>query len=92
MVVVEVVIVAVHVVVAVLVVVAVEVVVVIAVVDEEIVPDHFHVQKVIQDQTVNHHVVNHQGLEVQWKSRQAEVLKGVAVKVVAVVTVMTKLI
>lgn len=53
--------------------------------------DHFHDQRVIQDQTVNHHVVNHLDLEVQWKNQQAEVLKEVAVKVVAVVTVMTKI-
>lgn len=59
------------------------------VVDEEIVADLFHDQRVIQDQTVNHHVVNHLGLEVQLKNQQAEVLKEVAVKVVAVVTVMT---
>lgn len=74
---------------AVLVVVEMVVVMAVVVVDVEIVADHFHDQRVIQDQTVSHHVVNHLDLEVQWKNQQAEVLKEVAVKVVAVVTVMT---
>lgn len=78
-----------HVVVAVPVVVAGEVLMLAVVVEEEIVADLFHDQRVIQDQTVNHHVVNHPGLEVQWKNQQAEVWKEVAVPVIAVVTVMT---